>query len=1610
MVSPAERAERSRLRRALHRIAAGLGLGVVLTGSLAAGVVLHLDLPPARRGIERVLRAALSGALEGEIDARGFEHVGLDGVALREVTVRAPGGDEVLRATGVRAEADVPAIVRSVLGDGELRLALPFVRIDAVDVLVEPNARGELGLAAAFRPRATEQRGPARPVHFTLAQAEIGVVHARGRPDGARAIDADARDVTAFVRVEPGSVAIDLAPVRVTERALLARPIEGAAALLVRLQGPKDEGDPAPSTLRLSASFAGRAGDVGVVAATHLEGRHLEVAAVVPRALPEQVRAIAPAYPLLDAVAVSATASGDLPTLDFQVKAITDRNGSAAAQGHVVLGRPLRADCTFSTDALDARVALATGPALAVTSRGKVHVDLGTLVFVRVDAATDATSLGGTPVPATEATAVFDGIGWSGSAKIHEPGAPTRATFSTTQDGGVRFDVTADVPSLAKAPRLQRARLSGAASVHAAGTFRGGVLDAAIDGQVRSLGVAPGVTVERAAVKGRVNGALGALAVDATVTAAEAHAGGYGAESATVHVKGPVLRPAVRAHVIDFRHNVIDASATVDAKAAAAERIQLRVERDGAVTSGRIARVGPRGGVLAIEGVAIESPDFGAIAGSLRVSGGELLGDLRADGVDLAAVRKFLGLPRALEGRADIAVSLARAKGGRTGTVHVALRDAGADVVPALFVGGVSAQLDATFTGDRVQASGHVALAGRGGRCDGQIAKVRFEGGDGRLHGPLLAASTWEDVIGRVTIAADDWDLGCLAEATPIPLPLSEVFGIVSAKLTLDRPEKQRFPSIHGLTAVTRYLSLAGPERPADKPGASPAPPWSTRDVDVDLTGDLDGQTGEAALHVAFWDEALLANGSFFATLDLGALADGRTGPVAATPIAGRLTVPRRPIDALRTLPSFVRDNLPRLGGEAAADAYVAGTLASPRAVVRVQAWGLAPGASPGAEASPWTLPVDVDAAAAYDGDRAMLDAHVAHDGRSLARAEAALTVPLAKVLEGGPALAASIAGRAAVTVDGLPLGDLPAFGARAVRGDLRGTASLEGLGSEPRLTVDLDADGLKIGPDLTFPEARLSFRTQRGRPSESATALAAVHLADSAGGAFDATGSVDVDWRSGLVPVPRQDRPGSASARFRRFRLATAEPFLGGVVHDLDGFVDGDVGAGWGRLDDVNKATWNADLRIADARFHLPQLGQELRLSGDETGPLRVRADRDGTVRVEHLVARGTTGKVTGEAIAHLDGLAFRDATAKLAIAEGDALPITIEGALLGSVWGTLAFASSQGLDTAGRGKVLSVDLHSTDLHLLLPRSSSRDLQPLDKNPDIVVLQDRVPPPEPASPDGLALRFVARLENMVIEGDGMRVTLSTFEATPPTFVFGAAPQASGDIRLLRGTVEVMGRKFELDQGTVHLSNVVSNPYLDVTAHWDAPDGSTIFVDYSGTLLPITQNKLRFRSNPARTQQQAIAFLLFGSETGGELTKPSGDPSVANAGVGDKVGHAAADLGGDLAAAQFNALLKGIGPLKGLSTRLGSTDAGGMKTSLVYQVGDTLSAVATYEGGASTATPGTGSTTGSAGAAAPGAFVSVDWRFYKNWLIRATVGTSADVPKGEVDLLWQYRY
>lgn len=1581
----------SRLRRAFASIGAALGLGVVFVSALVGGAILHLDLPPARRNVERLVRGVLDGVFEGTVEAQGFERLGLDGVAIGLVVVHDANGVEVLRARQVRAEASVPTILRSVLGSGDLVVGLPFVRIEQVDVRVEPDAQGRISIGAAFSPRVKAEEAPGRPVRLSLDRVEIGAGYVHGKPDGQRPLDADLKHLTGSVKVEPGLVAVDVLPTGLIERRMLPGVIAGTAEYHLRVFWPKTPDDTeSPDGSRMWATYVGNIGSVAVVAQGLLAGDHVELSAHAPNARPEHVKVLVPAYPLVDTVSADVEVKGDLPRLAFEVAARTGSHGAAGAEGWVEIGPPLRGEVTFHTEALDPSVAGPAMPEVRVTAKGKVRAELGAFVSVRADVATEPTSLDGQPIPAAEATATFDGFVWSGTVRAHEPGAPVKGRFSTEKDGGVRFDVTAKAPSLAKVPRLG-GKLAGAADVTASGVVRAGRVDATVNGSVRGFRAGGGVQVARGAVRGRVHGPFADLSVDATVTATDAVLGGYVLQEAVVSLRGPVMKPQVRARVVDVNDTHIDASAQVDAKTGVASRVKVRMEHDGAVAAGEIARIGARGGAIRIEGVALDSPELGKVKGSLGVVGGEIVGTLRAEGLDLTAVRKLVGLPLSIGGKVDADVSLERVKGGRKGHVRVSLREGALALVT-----GVAADVTATFDGDRVATDGEVTITGTGSRCDRTIAALRIAGGDGRIEGPLLSGKTWRDATGRVDVVADDWDLECLAGFVPVGLPISEIHGLVAAKFGLVREKGQRLPSIRDLSARTHYLTIVGPESAGEEP-------WASRDIDVTVSGDIDGESGETRLSLQLFDEALLADMALATTLDTGALLDPRrrAASLATTQVAATASIPRRDLGRFRTLPTFVRDKLPALDGQAALDAYVVGSLAHPRTVVRVFGWGVAPAPDMRGVASPWAVPVSVDAFTYYDGARATVGAHVSRGAAEVLTAEAEVTAPI-EALRSGAEAATFLSGRGSATFASLPLGDVPALGDHAVGGHLSGKVALEGLGKEPSLTVDLRADDLRIGPELAFREARFSVQTRRVKGAAEATALAGAHLADRKGGALDATGYLQLDWQGGELPKPLRDRPADLHARFSRFRLAAVEPFLLGALRKVDGFLDGEVRLGWAHLREAERGAVQADLRVSNGSFYLPQIGQELRLAGEKAGPVRIVAERGGAVRVENLVAEGNAGRVRVSASAQVDGLAFRSATARITIAEAEALPVTLEGVELGEAWGTID------LTAQAREREIAIDTRSSNLHFEIPSTTSRDVQDLAANPDITISHQPLAPEEPASLPGRPIVVTLHLQNAVVEGPGIYVSLSSVPATPPTFVIAGETRASGDIRVNSGTVEQMNRKFVIDQGVLHFQGEVGNPYVNMTAHWNPPDGSRVFLDYVGTVKPLSREKLRIRSNPPRTQQQILALLLFGSETGGEITAgPSTGPTQT---FGAAVGETAIDYGGELAAQQFNALLAGLAPLKGLSTRLGAGESGGIKGSLVYQVGDTVTALATYEAGV----PGGGSGTSEA-SNAPSGSLTLDWRFYRNWLIRAKVGarddeTSTDRFTGTVELLWQYRY
>ena len=57
-----------------------------------------------------------------------------------------------------------------------------------------------------------------------------------------------------------------------------------------------------------------------------------------------------------------------------------------------------------------------------------------------------------------------------------------------------------------------------------------------------------------------------------------------------------------------------------------------------------------------------------------------------------------------------------------------------------------------------------------------------------------------------------------------------------------------------------------------------------------------------------------------------------------------------------------------------------------------------------------------------------------------------------------------------------------------------------------------------------------------------------------------------------------------------------------------------------------------------------------------------------------------------------------------------------------------------------------------------------------------------------------------------------------------------------GQIHVRDGKLDVQGKSFEIETGTVTFVGDPANPEINVTAGWTAQDGTRIFADYIGPL------------------------------------------------------------------------------------------------------------------------------------------------------------------------------
>lgn len=1628
---------RGRWWRGAGRVALWTLGAVTFVGALVGGAVLHLDLGPTRRVTRAAVNVALAAPFHGRIELGPIRHVDLGGADIDEVTIRDPQGRVVIRAWGVHGQFSTRRFVRSLFRGASFPLAIgiPRADIDRAEVHLIDDGTGVPTIAAAFEPRSTSPSDPrAKGVRVDIPAIHIGHVDV----DGALGVPivASVSQLRGKVHVTDQTVTVDVDDVPVQLRSIVPGGVRGAGSYHLRAWIASEAPPADVHAIAMDADFSGDASGVGAIARWEMIDDRMKAVLDLPRVDPRQLRSFLPESPFVTPLRATLRADGPLDHVELEGRVEVEPPGNMGRpavvmlEGELDLEGPVALEASFYARDVDAAALTEGAPRTRVDARGRAFLrvdDAG--AHVAVDATTDPGTVAGQPVPAIDAHLAIVGDEISLSARAHEPGAEVDAVLRVLPDASLRFGAEVRGESLRDVPRL-RGVVGGALRAEVRGSMVQGVLDARYVAHARGID-AGGARAGYAHVQGTLRGPPPDLVVAAEVTAGDIALDG-GVEgrtllkSAHAVVQGPILRPRVTAEAEDSDGGALEARAEVDVLARSLGGVAFSLTRGQDRLEGKADRLAIVAGGVDARGVEISGEGIGALRGSLRISGGELVGELSGRGLDLARATRLAGFRVPIAGMLDVDVDVKRTRDGRRG--HLDVEIVGGEVA---VVNGISARLSARFDGEHVDAAGWVRLvdeatadqradtAGSGPDapilCDGAIAEVRLSSLDATVKGRLLDAATWTSATGTADVDATRWNLHCLARRFPFVLPISDARGTLTTRLRIRREAKDRIPSVESLLVRTHDLVLVGSKPLLGEPA------WASRDIDLQLEASLDGASGLLPFEVKLFDETYLAHAR--GEVDLDAAIDagprGASAAVEDTPFEVTLSVPRRGFDELGTLPSPVREAVPPLLGDFRLDATLKGPLRAPSLSAVVKAFAVQPAGA----ARDWAPPIDGEATLVYEASTgsAVLSASAELHNATVAQVVAGAEVPYAALRAGGDAPLPWRGGLTAV-LNELPMGSFPLLAERGIQGAISGSATLTGLNEAPTLELELELPFVQLG-DAYFD----GMVKARIRPADAGDAglaeVGAIDAAQAAPNIADATlevelkdqdeGTLDllsharVNWEAGLLPKLDERRRGGIAMSAQSFRLAAAQPAVAGALSKVDGYLEGELVFEWGDAAGTGRVA-SADLRVTEGIVYVPAIGQELH--GVEA---HLESDGPGDFVVRDVVAEGLSGRVTASGRVRLDGLTFDRAAAVVVIDEDEQLPLTLQGVPLGRAFGRLEADLQREAEDE-----MAMEVRIPDFQLAMQSAGTRSVQTLDDNSDVTI---DVPlgPPEEVGRSSEAIRWEIAVDITslrVLVGDLADIAVRTGGTLPggrqpePVVIRLTTTVATrGDVVVTDGSFDFLGKEFELDAGLLRLNEVEpDNPFVNVTAHWEGPDGGRIFLDYVGDLLPITDEKIRLRSDPPRSEREILATLIFGDS----LSDIPQGGSSAGAGADTQDGSVANTVGASVASSGLNSILKSTA-LHRLSADLGTTDEGNFRSGLEYQINDSFSVGAATEQINESAQR---TTTGAVQQRQAQRLdeVSGEWRFWRNWSLRGSIGRKEGQDSSSallgVDVLWQYRY
>lgn len=1512
----------------------GIGLALVFVVALVSGVLLHLDTTAGRRAAASITNGVLGGLFKGKIVVDRVGKIGPGGLEGVDGRLVAETGEEIAELHGVRVRANVPSLVGGILrwvvtGKEPLTIRIDAIEIDHARLLLDRtrDEKKDLLVARAFE-SATPPEPPSPGPGPTVSIARIALTHAwlHGAPADGLAVDADVEPLTAEFHMEDGRIELGVSELRVGAREVLP----GKAASLAIVAGlvlPKDAAGPIAHAL-----VGGEVAHVPLVAEARYAPDRILATAGIPTVPAKVVSSFVPGFAPKGDLSARVEAAGSLQKLLATVHVglgpgNLDAHARAILVGttYVELGARARdfEIATFVEGGPPSRLGADVVGKLSIPEGGKMRADAKVVV-------TPTSVVAGQGIPETVLVADMKESGAIVADLVaREPGVPTV--------------VHAELPA-PKDEKGTRAPLAFTTRT---------ALDLAAFTRFGRLGTGTGalttkgtVDVSTLAIDAAADLAIGGVAAQgAKLARAEGHVDARGVAS-DLAVHGRVEGHGLRYDKYGVGHFAVSAGARI------ADTIVVRDAHVTARSKGETLDVAADEVVLAggVDARGIRIAGLGEpLSAEVSQHGQRTKIKARSDGLDLAKLAEIVQIAD-LAGKLTVDTDLVIDGKEVEGTAGVALVDGKLPGVAEAHV-VVDAKIHRRVA--------EVAIDG----ALGDALEIRASAKDVKLAGPALGADAWAHAEGRGWLDATG-DFERLPEIVDLSSsPVTPLHGKARVQLGFTSAESGHVPSIDLAASTSGLVVVVAGSTPDAKPS-------EYRGIDVAAEARVDGSTGFSAVSARIRDKKgflAMVDGKVHVPLE-AVLHDPSHAAerLYDEPLGLSVRVPER---KLVDLPPELGPIVAELRGRASVDVTLDGTVRKPRLVADVKGKNV--------KLASARTGNDVDVHVSYDGKHAALEATIGQDDKGKARIVGSLDAEGAKLLDGTRAEDLPWKAGVDVTFDRFSLAALPTSSDGRIKGRVDGHVKLKDFHENAEIDVALAIAGAGVGT-AEIPRGTVEAMVKDG------AAKAKVRL-DQVGGKLELDAGLALAWGKRIVPEIDKSKALEARLYAKDLRAAIFAPFTGGAITDLDGRIDADARVSA----DVTGKNVKTDgyVTVRGATLVVASLGQEYRDIN-----AKVKLSPGGVIDVDGITLSDGAGRLTGKATARFSDLDFVGANAGITIEKGEPLDVVIGGQVLGDAYGRVDVAVRNG----ARGMNVGVAIPS--LHVRLSESAGKAVQELEPRDDVRVgvIQGRklvlVPlskskdEPEPPA-DGekpLPIDIDVKLGDDVEVKRGAMVA-AKLTGQPHVRLADGKTVVSGQIQIPSGTLDLQGKKFTIEKGTVTFEgDDPSNPVVVATASWQAKDRTRVYADFIG---PVKTGKVTLRAEPARTQSEILQLVVFGTADGFNAPPQAGKKPGAGT-------QAATTVAGSAFTQGLDSALDGLTGIE-TQTRIDTTSSNNPRPEIEVVVSRDVSLRFAYVLG----TPPISEPDRSLG--------TVIYRFAPNWSISTTVG---DRGKTTLDTIWQYRY